>query len=91
MSAERRLVSIRRRVPPPAREAYDFAWGEVARLARGQGAHAWRFVELAGESEFLEFLEFAAGRDPRADGEVAAALRRLGALGNGAAEEWEEG
>lgn len=90
MSGPRRLVSVRRRVSPAAREPYDFAWSEVARLARERGAHAWRFRQTGSDAEFLEFLEFAPGADPRGADEMALALRRLAALGNGEAEEWEE-
>lgn len=86
----RRLVSIRRRVSPAARDPYDFAWGEVVRLAEERGAHAWRFRQLGSESEYLEFLEFAPHADPRNSDELARALRRVAALGNGAEDEWED-
>lgn len=88
MSHARRLVSIRRRVPAPLRDRYDQAWDELARRVSAGGAHAWRFVAAEAPDLHVEFLEFAAGADPRHDPEVAAALRVLGAVAAADAEEW---
>lgn len=87
---ERRLVSIRRRVPPALRARYEAAWARVHAAAVAREAHAWRFRSAEEEGLFLEFLEFRADRDPRADPEARSALEALAALGQGAAEEWTE-
>lgn len=84
------LVSVRREVAPPHREEYHAAWARARELAGARGAHAWRFVAADDPGRFLEFLEFAAGDDPRGDEELARALRRLEEHGSGRAEQWEE-
>lgn len=76
----RRLVSLRRQAPHERRSEYDASWGRLATAASAEGAHAWRFVSAERDELFLEFLEFAADRDPRVDTECSAALRTLHAL-----------
>jgi hypothetical protein len=74
----RTLISTRRLVPPPRREEYDAAWERAQSAAVARGAHAWRFASSTRSDLFLEFLEFAAGEDPRADPGLATALAQLG-------------
>ena len=90
MSA-RRLIAQTRRVEAPARAAYDAGWEAVRGAATERGAHAWRFRSTIHPDRYLEFLEFAAERDPRRDAAVAAPLLALDRdLGPAEAEEWEE-
>ncbi len=93
--SERRLVSVRRRVPRERWSEYDAAWARLHRAATARGAHAWRFVSGERENLYIEFLEFAAGSDPRSDPEAAAALADLqksfgDAPPSAAVEEWRE-
>lgn len=88
--AERRLVSIRRRVSPALRAGYDAAWARVRAAAVAREAHAWRFRSAEEEGLYLEFLEFRAERDVRADPEARSALAALAAFGEERAEEWTE-
>ena len=91
MSGARRLVSTRRRVGAAQRDGYHTLWGELHGRATALGAHAWRFAAAAEPELFLEFLEFRAGSDPRADAAVDALLRRMDAeAGTSQAEEWDE-
>lgn len=74
---ERRLVSIRRMVPPGRRAEYDLAWGRLHAAATARGGHAWRFRCTDTDGVFLEFLEFGMDNDLRADVEVRAAIQLL--------------
>lgn len=93
---ERHLVSTRRQVPAERRAEYNAAWERLHRSATAQGAHAWRFISAKRDDLFLEFLEFAAGADPRDRSETMAALDHLGtSFGTppppaDPAEEWRE-
>ena len=87
----RRLVGQIRTVAAPARAAYDARWEEVRGAATALGAHAWRFASTIHPERYLEFLEFAADRDPRHDASLAGPLLALDRdLGAAEAEEWEE-
>ena len=87
----RQLVSQTRSVPVSARPVYDAAWERLRAAATALGAHAWRFQSTIHPDRYLEFLEFAADRDPRADATVAAPLLALDRdLGPAGAEEWVE-
>ena len=74
---ERRLVSIRRYVPPPEREEYAALWLALYNAATERGAHAWHFLSADTPDVFLEFLEFGAESDIRADLETLGAIRAL--------------
>lgn len=74
---ERRLLVIRRRVPDAAAERYLELWSELTDIAAGAGFHAWRFASPADPAQRLEFLEYEAGSDPRAEDGAAAVLRNL--------------
>jgi hypothetical protein len=87
----RRLVSQIRKVPEPARAAYESRWEHLRRAATALGAHAWRFRSSIHPERYLEFLEFAADGDPRPDAAVADLLLSLDRdLGPAEVEEWEE-
>ena len=89
--AGRRLVGQTRTVAAAARAGYDAAWERVRAAATALGAHAWRFQSTIHPDRYLEFLEFAAERDPRRDATVAAPLLALDRdLGPAGAEEWVE-
>jgi hypothetical protein len=89
MSAERRLVSLRRSVPSPRMEAYGALWTSLAEEVVRAGAHAWRFVSPQDPELHLEFLEFKAAVDPRREPPVRALLDRLDVEAAAAAtEEW---
>ena len=89
--AARHLVSQTRSVPISARAVYDALWERVRESATALGAHAWRFQSTIHPDRYLEFLEFAAERDPRTDASVAAPLLALDRdLGPAEAEEWVE-
>jgi hypothetical protein len=60
----------------------------VVSAAVSTKVNAWRFHEERDPSLYLEFLEFAAGSDPREEGEVATAIRSLDLLGIGDSELW---
>lgn len=76
---------------PERQPGYHAAWADLHHAAVAQGAHAWRFSALDDPDLFLEFLEFRAGSDPRADPEVRALLILLDThWGSAAAEEWRE-
>lgn len=72
-------MSLRRRVPVGRREEYGALWKRLHTGATARGAHAWRFRSAGDDELHLEFLEFAAGEDPRPASEVAEALRALDA------------
>jgi hypothetical protein len=74
---ERRLVSIRRRVPTAKLEDYLILWLELRAAAQEQGAHAWNFVSADVPEVYLEFLEFGHESDIRSDPGVLAAIKRL--------------
>ncbi|HEX2205380.1 MAG TPA: hypothetical protein VHG91_18870 [Longimicrobium sp.] len=76
-AGERRLVSIRRYVPPDERETYAALWLALRTAATERGAHAWHFLSADVPDVFLEFLEFGAESDIRADVETLAAIRAL--------------
>jgi hypothetical protein len=86
----RRLISIRRKVAAELSAEYDAAWAKLRDAVTGGGAHAWRFASAAYPSEYLEFLEFASGADPRARSPVAELLSALDRLAGGTSEEWDE-
>ena len=74
---ERRLVSIRRRVPTDRLEEYLTLWLDLRAAAKERGAHAWNFVSADVPEVYLEFLEFGAESDIRRDTEVLAAIKAL--------------
>jgi hypothetical protein len=74
---ERRLVSIRRRVPTPKLETYLTLWVQMRVAAQAQGAHAWNFVSADVPEVYLEFLEFGAESDIRQDPGVLATIKAL--------------
>ncbi len=74
---ERRLLSTRRLVPEERQSQYDTAWLRLHAAATERGAHAWRFLSAERADLYIEFLEFGAEKDPRADPAVAGALRQL--------------
>lgn len=76
-SGERRLVSIRRTVPPGRRGDYDTVWALLHAAAMLRGAHAWRFRSAEVPDVYLEFLEFGADADLREDPAALAAIRAL--------------
>jgi hypothetical protein len=87
----RRLVGQTRSVAAQDRAAYDARWEELRSAATALGAHAWRFLSTIHPERYLEFLEFAADRDPRLHATVAGPLLALDRdLGPAEAEEWEE-
>jgi hypothetical protein len=86
----RTLVSLRRRVPAPLRDAHAAAWAQLHREATARGAHAWRFASAADPELYLEFLEFSADADPRGNTEVSGALARLDEVGAAEVEQWVE-
>jgi hypothetical protein len=89
--ADRRLVSQRRTVSAGLLPLYEQRWADLHLAATALGAHAWRFVSSTDPCAYLEFIEFRAGADPRADPAVRAALRLLDEhVGASAEEEWEE-
>jgi hypothetical protein len=86
----RRLVSLRREVPAGQLQHYAAAWRTLQSAVTETGAHAWRFVSAAYPGLHLEFLEFAAGADPRERAEIAGALAALERLAAATTEEWDE-
>lgn len=91
MSAERRLVGLRRRVPASRRARYGELWSALVADAMEAGAHAWRFVSLRDGEIHLEFLEFRADADPRAGEGTRRILRELDAeVAVAEVEEWAE-
>ena len=89
--AARHLVSQTRPVPISARAGYDALWERLREAATAAGAHAWRFQSTVHPDRYLEFLEFAAERDPRTDATVVAPLLALDRdLGPAGTEEWVE-
>lgn len=92
----RTLVSTRRWVNRRRSDAYAAAWERVRAAVETRGAHAWRFASTDRAGLQLEFLEFAAGDDPRRFRAVRDALAALDAAhphlaSSGAAvEEWTE-
>ena len=74
---ERRLVSIRRRVPTPELETYLTLWMRMRVAAQARGAHAWNFVSADVPEVYLEFLEFGAESDIRQDPDVLATIKAL--------------
>lgn len=88
---ERRLVSLRRRVPAERLGEYAELWRELAAAVTADGSHAWRFVSADDPGLHLEFLEFRADADPRSRPTVEAALDRLDrAISPALTEEWLE-
>lgn len=73
----RRLVSIRRYVPPDQREEYAALWLSLHAAATSRGAHAWVFLSADAPDVYLEFLEFGAESDVRSDPETLSAIRAL--------------
>jgi hypothetical protein len=90
MSAERRLVSLRRRVPASRQARYGELWGALAAEATKTGAHAWRFVSPGDGELHLEFLEFRADADPRRSEATQRILRQLREEAAAEVEEWVE-
>lgn len=91
MSAERRLVSLRRRVAGASRERYGELWSALEADAVAGGAHAWRFVSATDASLHLEFLEFRGDADPRTADAARRHLRMLDEeVGRAQVEEWLE-
>ena len=87
----RRLVGQIRTVAAADRAGYDARWEELRSAATAFGAHAWRFHSTIHPDRYLEFLEFAADRDPRLDETVGGPLLALDRdLGPAEAEEWDE-
>ncbi len=74
---QRRLVSIRRRVPMDRIEEYVPLWLQLHAAATAKGAHAWNFISADVPEVYLEFLEFGAETDIRADEATVEAIRML--------------
>jgi len=74
---ERRLVSIRRRVPTGRLEEYLTLWLQLRAAAQEVGAHAWNFVSADVPEVYLEFLEFGGESDVRQDPQVLALIKTL--------------
>ena len=74
---ERRLVSIRRRVPTERLEEYLTLWLQLRVAAKALGAHAWNFVSADVPEVYLEFLEFGHESDIRSDPGVLAGIKAL--------------
>jgi hypothetical protein len=74
---QRRLVSIRRRVPMDRIEVYVPLWLQLHAAATARGAHAWNFISADVPEVYLEFLEFGAETDIRADEATVAAIKAL--------------
>ncbi len=85
--APRRLVSTRRSVAMGRLAEYDRAWEEL-RISAGAETRAWRYRSADGTTEFIEFIEFAGGGDPRGRNEFAECLRMLDAIAPGAFDDW---
>jgi hypothetical protein len=78
-------------VPQADVARYDELWLALAADVREHGAHAWRFASAGDPALRLEFLEHAAGADPRERAAVAEILHRLDAeVAPAAAEAWED-
>jgi hypothetical protein len=77
ITGSRMLISIRRTVPQDRVEVYAEAWTTLHRAATALGAHAWHFISTSQPDVFLEFLEFGADADIRADPHVVAAIEAL--------------
>lgn len=77
MDKVRRLVSIRRLVPTTRLNEYLPLWIQLQASAKARGAHAWHFLSADVEGVVLEFLEFGADSDIRADTETLAAIKAL--------------
>ena len=88
--SRRRLLSTRREIPLQDRDRYDLAWAALERAATALAAHAWRFRSSIYPSGYLEFLEFAAGSDPRDDPSVSGPLAALDEIAPGEVESWDE-
>lgn len=89
MTAERRLVSLRRRVPAERDPTYRTLWATLVAAVTPLEAHAWRFVSPEDPELHLEFLEFRASADPRAAGDVRDLLARMESeAGDSITEEW---
>ena len=89
MKSERRLVSLRRRVPADRVPSYQALWAALAATVTPLQAHAWRFVSPQDPELHLEFLEFGATADPRAAGDVRDLLARMETeAGVSTTEEW---
>ncbi|MDQ3388820.1 MAG: hypothetical protein M3483_04880 [Gemmatimonadota bacterium] len=71
------LVSIRRNVSQAMHESYDDMWGRLHAAVITRGGHAWRFRAVEVEELYLEFLEFGAEGDLRADPGVVEAIAEL--------------
>lgn len=88
---ERRLVSLRRQVPPGQEDHHRELWAALALEVTRGGAHAWHFVRRDEPALHLEFLEFEQGMDPREWPDVGDLLARLDEeIGPADAEEWLE-
>lgn len=88
---ERRLLVIRRTVPPATAPLYVALWQSLSAIAKRSGFHAWRFTSPLDAGERLEFLEFEAGADPREDAATREVLQRLEQeVGASRSEEWLE-
>jgi hypothetical protein len=74
---ERRLVSIRRRVPTDKLEEYLTLWVTMRVNAKARGAHAWNFVSADVPELYLEFLEFGPEADVRQDPDVLGTIKAL--------------
>jgi hypothetical protein len=74
---QRRLVSIRRRVPMDRIEEYVPLWLQLHAAVTSRGAHAWNFISADVPEVYLEFLEFGTETDIRADEATVEAIRAL--------------
>jgi len=88
---ERRLVSVRRTVPGAEADRYLEAWERLAGLVQEAGGHAWCFRSMEDDALRIEFLEFRAGSDPRAEAAVREAAEALEKISQGRTEEWVGG
>ncbi len=89
---QRILTSTRRSAPPARQREYDAAWLRIQQIAATLDTRAWRFQAVNEPGLFLEFLEFAAGSDPRLEPALRDALRAMDAVFPpvSAAELWAE-
>jgi hypothetical protein len=84
----RKLIVIRRQVPPARAHAYDDAWRRLHGSAVAAGARAWRFRSGRAPDLYLEFVEWSSDSDME---QITASLRAaLEQIAPAAMDVWEE-
>jgi orotate phosphoribosyltransferase len=63
----RRLLITRRQVPSHRQSAYHAGWQRVVDSTTPAGVRAWRYRSATHADEFIEFLEWLAGRNDDTD------------------------